>query len=98
MARSPDTRRAHAPSAAGRFPVLLLGPGMGGAVQDQAALAESLASQGYVVATTPSPVRLGARMESDADVPAMADEQARDLEVALEILTPRRWPTRRERR
>ena len=58
-------------------------------MQDQAALAESLASHGYVVATTPSPVRLGAKMESEADVPAMAEEQARDLEVALAVLTPR---------
>ena len=78
-----------APSAPGRFPIVLVAQGMGGAVQDQAALAESLASHGYVVATTPSPLRLGARMESEADVPAMADEQARDLEVALAVIAPR---------
>jgi dienelactone hydrolase len=81
--------REDAPAASGRFPLLLVGAGMGGALQDQATLAESLAGHGYVVATTPSPVRLGVRMESEADVPAMAAEQARDLEVALEILTPR---------
>ena len=86
---TPMLARAEAPSAPGRFPIVLVAQGMGGAVQDQAALAESLASYGYVVATTPSPVRLGARMESEADVPAMADEQARDLEVALAVLTPR---------
>jgi dienelactone hydrolase len=78
-----------APSAPGRFPIVLVAQGMGGAVQDQAALGESLASHGYVVATTPSPVRLGQKMESEADVPAMAEEQARDLEVALAVVAPR---------
>jgi dienelactone hydrolase len=86
---APMRARLEAPSAAGRFPVVLLAQGMGGAVQDQAALGELLASHGYVVATTPSPVRLGAKMESDADVPAMAEEQARDLEVALSAVAPR---------
>jgi dienelactone hydrolase len=86
---SPMLARTDAPPAPGRFPIVLLAQGMGGAVPDQAALGESLASHGYVVATTPSPVRLGARMESEADVPAMADEQARDLEVALSVVAPR---------
>ena len=81
--------RAEAPSAPGRFPILLVAQGMGGAVQDQAALGEFLASHGYVVATTSSPVRLGAKMESEADVPATAEEQARDLEVALAVVAPR---------
>ncbi len=87
--QAPMLARAEARAAAGRFPVLLLAAGMGGAVQDQAALGESLAGHGYVVATTPSPVRLGSRMESEADVPVMAEEQARDLEVALEAVAAR---------
>ncbi|HET6898488.1 MAG TPA: dienelactone hydrolase family protein [Vicinamibacteria bacterium] len=86
---APMLAHPDAPSAAGRYPVVLVGQGMGGAVQDQAALGESLASHGYVVATTPSPVRLGTKMESEADVPAMAEEQARDLEVALAVVAPR---------
>ena len=86
---APMLAHSEAPAAAGRFPLLLVAAGMGGALPDQAALAESLASHGYVVATTPSPVRLGAKMESEADVPAMAEEQARDLEVALQVLSPR---------
>jgi predicted dienelactone hydrolase len=86
---SPMLARAEAPSASGRFPIVLLAQGTGGAVQDQAAVGESLASHGYVVATTPSPIRLGAKMESEADVPAMAEEQARDLEVALAVVAPR---------
>lgn len=83
--------RSEPPSAPGAFPLLLFATGMGGAVQDQAAFAESLASHGYVVATTPSPVRLGAKMESEQDVPAMAEEQARDLEITLSVLSPRSW-------
>jgi dienelactone hydrolase len=86
---APMRARADVPAARGRFPVVLVAEGTGGAVPDQAALAELLASHGYVVATTPSPVRLGARMESDTDVPMVAEEQARDLEVALSVLAPR---------
>lgn len=80
---APMLARADAAPASGRCPLVLVAQGTGGAVQDQAALGETLASRGYVVVTTPSPVRLGAKMESDADVPAMAEEQARDLELAL---------------
>jgi predicted dienelactone hydrolase len=76
--------------ASGAFPVVLIAQGMGGAVHDQAALAEFLASHGYVVATTPSPVRLGGHMESDMDVLPMARDQARDLEIALERVRERR--------
>jgi len=82
----PMLARPEVPAAGGRFPIVLLAAGTGGAVQDQAALAESLAGHGYVVATTPSPLRLGARMESDADVPVMAEDQARDLDIALAAL------------
>jgi dienelactone hydrolase len=73
----------------GRFPIVLIAPGSGGAVQDEAALGEALASHGYVVAVTPSPLRLGARMESEADVPVVAAEQARDLEIALALTAQR---------
>lgn len=68
---------------AGRFPVVLIAGGMGGALADQAVLAEHLAGRGYVVATTPSPLRLGVRMEGDDDVLPMAQAQQRDLEIAL---------------
>jgi dienelactone hydrolase len=85
----PMLASAGAPAAEGRFPLVLLAQGTGGAVQDQAALGEFLAGRGFVVATTPSPVRLGAKMESEADVPVMAEEQARDLEVALAAAAPR---------
>jgi dienelactone hydrolase len=58
-------------------------------VQDEAVLGELLASRGYVAATTPSPVRLGARMESEADVLPVATEQAGDLDTALALLRHR---------
>jgi dienelactone hydrolase len=86
---APLLARTNAPAAAGRWPLVLIAAGTGGAVQDQAVLGESLASHGYVVATTPSPLRLGSRMESESDVPAMAEEQARDLEIALSATAPR---------
>ncbi|HZJ70276.1 MAG TPA: hypothetical protein VFF36_05040, partial [Planctomycetota bacterium] len=77
---APLLARRDARARPGRFPVVLIGGGMGGALADQAVLAEHLASRGYVVATTPSPVRLGVPMESDADVLPMAQAQQRDLE------------------
>lgn len=83
---APMRARRDAAALPGPFPLVLLAQGMGGAVHDQAALGEHLASHGYVVATTPSPVRLGVPMESDADVLPMAKEQARDLGIALERL------------
>jgi dienelactone hydrolase len=76
--------------AGGRFPVVLIATGTGGAVQDEAVLGELLASRGYVAATTPSPVRLGSRMESEADVLPRAQEQADDLTLALDLLRARK--------
>jgi dienelactone hydrolase len=87
----PMLARADARAEGGRFPVVLLAAGTGGALPDQAALGEALAGHGYVAATTPSPVRLGARMEGEADVPVMAEEQARDLEIALGAVSARAW-------
>jgi len=78
--------RRDAPAAAGHFPIVLIAQGNGGAAPDQAVLGEMLASHGFVVATTPSPIRLGFPMESDADVLPMARDQARDLQVALDAL------------
>lgn len=80
-----------APAVRMPFPLVLIAQGNGGAVQDQAVLGEFLASHGFVVATCPSPVRLGARMESDADVLPVADAQALDLAVVVSVL--RRHPS-----
>jgi dienelactone hydrolase len=83
---APLLARRDARAAGGRFPLVLLAAGNGGAVEDQGVLGEFLASHGYVVATTPSPARLGDRMESDADVLPMARAQAADLAFALQAL------------
>lgn len=75
-----------APVAPGRFPLVVIAQGNGQSAQHQAVLSEYLASHGYVVATSPAPLRLGARMESEADVLPVAQEQALDLRfVADEV-------------
>jgi dienelactone hydrolase len=86
---APMMARRDAPAAHGRFPVVLIATGTGGAVQDEAALGECLASHGYLAATMPSPVRLGSRLESEADVGPRAAEQADDLEHALSVARAR---------
>lgn len=86
---TPLTARRDAPAARGRFPVVLIATGTGGAVQDEAALGEYLASHGYLAATMPSPMRLGSRLESEADVGPRAAEQADDLEHALALVRAR---------
>ena len=70
--------------APGRFPVVIVAPGFGGAAQDEAVLGEFLASHGYVVAVESSPGWRGRSMESDADVLPVAREQASRLSVLLD--------------
>jgi len=74
-----DTARA---VRAGR-PLVLVAQGNGQAAYSQAVLCELLASHGYVVLTTPSPVRLGAPLTSDADIDPLVFAQATDLQVAM---------------
>lgn len=83
---APLFARRDAPAAPVPFPLVLVAQGNGGAVPDQAVLGEFLASHGFVVATTPSPVRLGDVLESDRDVLPLAEAQARDLAFALDLL------------
>ena len=63
----------------GRFPLVLLAQGNGQGAPDQAPLAEYLASHGYVVATSPSPMRISGPLVDEASVGARAEEQAADL-------------------
>jgi dienelactone hydrolase len=77
--------RRDASPATGRFPLVLLAQGNGGAAADQAVLAEYLASHGYVVTSTPSPLRNGSRISSETDVLPVAQEQARDLSFARRV-------------
>jgi len=78
-------------AAAGqRFPLILIAQGNGQTISDQAPLAEFLASHGYVVATTPSPMRITGPLTDEAQVGMRAAEQAVDLEKAAEELLRRR--------
>ncbi len=63
-------------------PLILVAQGNGHAAYHQAVLCEYLASHGYTVVTTPSPLRLGATLAGDSDIFAVAADQAADLEVA----------------
>lgn len=77
--------------ARGRFPLIVVAQGNGGAAPDHALLAEYLASHGYVVATSPSQARLGDSMNRDADILPSAMAQARDLAFVVREL--RSFPT-----
>jgi predicted dienelactone hydrolase len=68
---------------------VVIAQGNGQSAKHQAVLAEYLASHGYVVATSPSPLRLGARMESEADVLPVAREQARDMTLVVREMRKR---------
>ncbi|HEY8258461.1 MAG TPA: alpha/beta fold hydrolase [Gemmatimonadales bacterium] len=78
-----------APAARGRFPLVLIAPGNGGSVYDQAWLAEYLAAHGYAVAVCPSPMRISGPMREETEVGEKAAEQAGDLGFAVEVLARR---------
>jgi dienelactone hydrolase len=82
--RAPMAAARDIAPAPGRFPVVVIAPGFGGAVHDEAMLGEFLASHGYLVAVESSPGWRGRRMESDADVLPVAREQARQLAALLD--------------
>jgi dienelactone hydrolase len=81
---SPMAGTRDAPAASGRFPVVVIAPGFGGAVHDEAVLGEFLASHGYLVAVESSPGWRGRRMESEADILTVAREQADGLAAMLD--------------
>lgn len=85
---APMTAFRDARAAKGRFPLVLLSQGNGQSAHDQAFLAETIASHGYVVATTPSASRISGPMNSEEEIAAKAEEQAGDLaRAAFEIKT-----------
>jgi len=86
---APMTAVRDAAPAPGRFPVVVIAPGFGGAVHDEAVLGEFLASHGYLVAVESSPGWRGRRMASDADVLPVAREQALQLAALLDRLRTR---------
>jgi dienelactone hydrolase len=68
------------------FPLVLLAHGNQQDVADQAILAEFLASNGFVVASTPSPM-LRAPMERQSQLAEFAEMQAADLRAAVATVT-----------
>jgi dienelactone hydrolase len=79
---SPLYAQASPPALDSPEPLVLVAQGNGGDVFDQVILCEYLASQGFVVATTPSPT-LRVPLESEDQVGAVAELQADDLAKAL---------------
>ena len=80
---APLLGRADAPAQAGNErPLVLVAQGNGQGASDQAVLCEFLASTGYVVASTPSPMR-SKPLESEDQVGAFAEAQCADLAAAI---------------
>jgi len=84
MLGSPMAAVRDAAPVPGRFPVVVVAPGNGGAVHDEAVLGEFLASHGYLVAVESAPGWRGRLMRSDADVLPVAREQAGTLSALLD--------------
>ena len=81
--------------ATGPFPLVLVAQGNGQDVIDQVILCEYLASLGFVVASTPSPM-LRVPQEREDQVGQLADLQASDLQDAMAIVS-RSLPIDRDR-
>ena len=69
----------------GSFPLVLLSHGNRQSAADQAVLGEFLASHGFVVASTPSPM-LRTPMERQNQIAQFAEEQAEDLVTAVSVV------------
>ena len=82
--RAPMVAARDAAPERGRFPVVVIAGGFGGAVHDEAVLGEFLASHGFVVAVESSPGWRGRVMRSDADVLPVAREHAGQLAALLD--------------
>jgi dienelactone hydrolase len=79
---SPMAATKGAAALTGRFPVVLIAQGNAQAAPDQAVLSEYLASYGYIVVTTPSPM-VETPMTSEDQVGVLAERQAHELDAAL---------------
>jgi dienelactone hydrolase len=86
---APMRARRDAPHSSHAFPLVLLAVGNAQDALDHAVLGEYLASHGYVVASTPSPM-LRKPMKSADEIPQFAEEQASDLARAIAVLSQRR--------
>lgn len=78
----------NAPRAPGRFPLVIIAQGNYHSAYNQAVLGEYLASHGYVVATSPSPLLLEETPDS-ASLLTRARRQAADIEYVVDIMRNR---------
>jgi dienelactone hydrolase len=74
-----------APRARGRFPLVIIAQGNYHSAYNQAVLGEYLASHGYVVATSPSPLALEETPDSSSLL-TRARRQAADIEYAVAVM------------
>ena len=78
----------NAPRARGRFPLVVIAQGNYHSAYNQAVLGEYLASHGYVVATSPSPLVLEETPDS-LSLLTRARRQAADIEYVVEVMRRR---------
>jgi dienelactone hydrolase len=70
----------------GPFPLIIIAQGNFQSAHHQAILSEYLASHGYVVATTPSPMRISGPLTEESDIFTYAQEQAKDMVFLIKKL------------
>lgn len=87
LINTPMYAHASAPTAPGRFPLVMIVQGNAQSASAQAVLAEFLASHGYVVATIPSITRTAGPMESEKDIAPKAELEVADIDRAVNSLT-----------
>ena len=75
--------------ADGRFPLVIIAQGNYHSAYHQAVLAQFFASNGFVVATSASPLVLGQDTLNPADLLALARRQAADIEYIYHEVAPR---------
>ncbi|MBK9096558.1 MAG: dienelactone hydrolase family protein [bacterium] len=69
-----------------KFPLIVVAQGNYHSAHHQAFLCEFIASNGYVVATTPSQTRISGPMTDDSQAVESAEEQVKDMEFAISSL------------
>lgn len=77
------------PPRTSRSPLVLIAQGNGESPHDQVVLAELLASRGYLVATTPSPMRIAGPLTDENQMGRRAQEQADDLAFTVDRMRER---------
>ena len=87
---APLAARRDAPAAAGSFPIIALAQGNAQTAGDQAVLGEFIASHGFIVVTTDSPM-VATPMSSEAEVGPLAERQAAELGRAVDTVSG--WPS-----